>query len=206
MAKLTAYQVLGLLADAGVPQNSNDLGKWLAVAKAESSLNPAVVNHLRCTGLFQIHPVHRQANPTWTVEWLKNPKNNVAAAKSVSKNWRDLGPWKSSRIGRYANLPSSQAQAKTWLSSGAVRDNPTAGSLTDAATDAATSVAGPAKAAAEVAAKLTDPGVWLRFAYGAAGVALVVVGIATLAGKSPAGRMARRTVKRGVRVAGKVGT
>lgn len=69
------------------------------VAMAESSGDAGIVNSIGAVGLMQVNqPVHVKAHPTWTVAWLKNPVNNLRAAKVLfDEAGRWDGPWLDSR-------------------------------------------------------------------------------------------------------------
>ena len=203
---LTSDQMLTLLSSAGVPRNAGSLGEWLARAKAESSLRPAVVNSIGATGLFQIlQPLHVKTHPTWTVAWLQNPANNVAAARELSNGWTNTAPWAASRLGTTARLPASVAEASAFLSrGGASVENASwlddlLGNLSGAAsgvTSGASDTAGALTAFAETLTKLTNPATWLRFAYGITGIALVVGAAVVLARPvlAPAAKVASKAL------------
>lgn len=200
MATLTDKQVLTLLAAAGVPMTSNDLGKWLATAKAESSLRSDVVNSIGCVGLFQINqPVHVKSHPTWTVSWLQDPANNVAAAKVVSNNWTNTSPWVSSKLGQAANLPYSILTASQFLQTGgeAALEGVVTSGAGQTVVGAAEAAVAPLNAIAKVVAALSDPGVWLRIGYGIIGIALVVGGVVVLSRPviEPAAKAATKAAK-----------
>jgi len=200
VATLTDKQVLTLLAAAGVPMTSNDLGKWLATAKAESSLRSDVVNSIGCVGLFQINqPVHVKSHPTWTVSWLQDPANNVAAAKVVSNNWTNTSPWVSSKLGQAANLPYSILTASQFLQTGgeAALEGVVTSGAGQTVVGAAEAAVAPLNAIAKVVAALSDPGVWLRIGYGIIGIALVVGGVVVLSRPviEPAAKAATKAAK-----------
>lgn len=183
MAVLTTDQMIKLLLDAGVPNDALKLPVWLACAEAESSLRTDVVNSIGCVGLFQINqPVHVGAHPTWTTEWLKNPVNNVAAAKVLSSNWTNLDPWKSSRAGRFAKLPGATQAFYDYDPSGGL-----IGAVSDAAGDVVGDVASSVGDSAGIGAvtgflgALGNPATWKRVALGAVGMALVVGGLYVVA-------------------------
>lgn len=114
MTTLSAGQMLDLLSAGGVPDS--ELATWLARAKAESSLRTDVVNSIGAVGLFQINqPVWVKQYPTWSIAWLQNPTNNVAAARVVSNDWKNSSPWISSQIGTVALIPISQLQVTQWI-------------------------------------------------------------------------------------------
>ena len=162
---LSAQEVLQLLQDHGV-RGRDDLATWLAVAMAESSLRPEVVNSIGAVGLYQIlQPVHVREHPTWTVEWLKDPGHNVAAARVVSHGWTDRGPWVASTLGQVASKPAAVLQVSKFLQSPAER----------AVESAVTSPVG------RLAVSLTDSRTWLRVAYGVIGAGLIWVAVLDLA-------------------------
>lgn len=162
MPVLQAQEVLQLLADHGV-QGHADLTRWLAIARAESSLRTDVVNNSTgAVGLFQINqPVHVRAHPTWTTSWLKDPGNNVAAARVVSSGWTNTGPWVASKLGQVAATPASSLEATQFLQSPFER--------------AAEGVVTSASAPVALAARLMDVRLWLRVGYVVAGIGLLWV-------------------------------
>lgn len=185
---LTADQVLQLLYDAGVTDHAG-LTAWLATAKAESSLNPSVVNSIGATGLFQINqPVWAKQYPTWTKAWLQDPTNNVAAAKIVSKGWTSRSPWVSSAFGQAANTPSSSLQATTFLQSPLER-----------AGQAAIETAAPAINSLDTInsfmSALTQPGTWLRVGYAVVGILLIAGAVSALGEKTLANSDTAKLVK-----------
>lgn len=167
---LTSDQVLQLLASNGVNGHAA-LTKWLATAKAESSLNPAVVNSIGAVGLFQIlQPTHVRAHPEWTVAYLKDPGNNVAAARVLSNNWKNSAPWVSSTLGQAANTPSSSLEVTRFLQDPASR---AVNDVVPVVAPVINAVTSPAQSAASAYNTITNPHNWLRLVYGLVGVALI---------------------------------
>jgi hypothetical protein len=172
---MTSDQVLQLLYDAGVKDHAG-LTSWLATAKAESTLNPSVVNSIGATGLFQINqPVWVKEHPTWSKAWLQDPGNNVAAAKIVSNGWKNHGPWVSSALMQAANTPKCSLEATAFLQSPAEK-------AVEGAIDTAAPVINAATAVPDFLHALSQPGTWLRVAYAVVGVGLLVVGLNQLSG------------------------
>lgn len=190
MPVLSAGQTLQLLHNAGVP-NAN-LGEWLARARAESSLQTDVVNSIGAVGLLQINqPVHVKDHPEWTVAWLKDPANNVAAARILSNNWTNTQPWAASRLGTIAYLPASQLQADFWLQS---TPNKVAGALLQGnpvgqaalptiagAVDTAQNALHPLKTVDEFLGMLSQASTWKRVGYGVIGAGLLLMAVSTVA-------------------------
>lgn len=88
-------QTMAVLAGWGTRASD---ASW--VAMAESSGDAGIVNSIGAVGLMQVNqPVHVKAHPSWTVAWLKNPVNNLRAAKilfdEAGQKWD--GPWLDSR-------------------------------------------------------------------------------------------------------------
>ena len=81
MTILTQDQIVQVARAGGLP---GDPEVWSAIAMAESSGDPTVVNEIGCVGLWQINQkAHVKAHPTWTVAWLQNPVNNAKAASVI---------------------------------------------------------------------------------------------------------------------------
>lgn len=100
MANLSAEQIAAVVKAAGMPAERQAVA--VAVAFAESSGNPEVVNYLGCVGLWQIYSkVHIKAHPQWTVEWLKVPANNAAAMMVLSDKGTNWKPWSAYTNGSY---------------------------------------------------------------------------------------------------------
>lgn len=106
---LTAKEIANAAAAAGF--TGSDLQIAVAVAFAESSGNPTVVNSLGCVGLWQIYQsVWVGSNPTWTVAWLKIPANNAIAAYKV-KSEQGWGAWSTYTSGAYKSNMTKAAAA-----------------------------------------------------------------------------------------------
>lgn len=81
MATLTQAQIAQVARAGGLP---GDPDMWAAIAMAESSGNPEIINSIGCVGLWQINqPAHIKSHPQWTVKWLQNPVNNAKAAAVI---------------------------------------------------------------------------------------------------------------------------
>lgn len=97
MAKYTRAQIEVMARAAGWGARARD-ASW--VAMAESSGDARVVNEIQCVGLMQVnHSVFVDQHPTWTIEWLQDPMNNLKAAKVIFKNAANsfAEPWADSR-------------------------------------------------------------------------------------------------------------
>jgi len=177
-----------------------------AIAMAESSGDPTVVNSIGCVGLWQINqPVWVKSHPTWTVAWLQNPENNAQAAKVVY-NAQGLGAWETYTNGAYkkytSSAPSStssavstaQAQNASWwgtlgngllggVTGGLVQVNPdgSVGGLAGGIGGTVDSLGTIATDIGNAAAWTADPKNWVRVVYVIGGAALVIVGLAVVA-------------------------
>lgn len=81
MPTLTQAQIAQVARAGGLP---GDPDMWAAIAMAESSGNPEIINPIGCVGLWQINqPAHIKSHPQWTVKWLQNPVNNAKAAAVI---------------------------------------------------------------------------------------------------------------------------
>jgi hypothetical protein len=176
-----------------------DLAEIVAVAGGESSYNTDAVNRSSgATGLWQILP---SAHPEFAGWNLKDPAVNARAAYSVYSSAPNPGKitrnkWSAYMGLRYlAYLPSSVTAAALAESTGPA---------TDATVDAVGTVSAAAGVASDALEVATNPRTWLRAAYVAAGVALVIVAAATVASQSPAGRRAVAATKRGAKRAATV--
>lgn len=90
MPTLSQAQIAMVARSAGLP---GDPEVWAAVAMAESSGNTTNRNPSSgAYGLWQIHPIHRKAHPTWTEAWLSDPVNNAKAAKVIHRQ-QGWGAW-----------------------------------------------------------------------------------------------------------------
>ena len=199
--KLTAAQVEQLARDAGADKLRAKL--MVAIAYAESGFDADAVNRntngTTDVGLWQINSVHRQANPTWTTEWLKVPANNASAAWSLSQKGKTWQPWDASKENWWP-------AAKKAIAGEFSGDNPllpnviegpldkageAAGAVIDGAQATAEALGNVVQIAGKTGAWLGNPHNWLRIAYVGLGAGVVVVGLAKLigydAGLSPAG-------------------
>lgn len=83
MAKWSRQQIAVMARASGWGARSEDVS-W--VAMAESGGDSKVVNEIGCVGLLQINqPVHVKSHPKWTVKWLQDPMNNLAAGLVLFK-------------------------------------------------------------------------------------------------------------------------
>lgn len=97
MAKFSRTQIEVMARAAGWGARSRD-ASW--VAMAESGGHSETVNQIQCVGLMQINqPVFIDAHPKWTIEYLKDPMNNLRAALVIFKNAANSfdGPWADSK-------------------------------------------------------------------------------------------------------------
>lgn len=190
--KLTASQVKQLAFN--VSHDNLRATLMTAIAFAESSYDADATNRNTNgtvdVGLWQINSVHQKEHPEWTVEWLKVPENNAAAAWAVSNKGKTWRPWDSSK--ENWEKPAKDAIAKEFG-----KDNPLIPNIIekplDATTDAAAAVADTAVNTAQLLGKfavvvgktgswLANPHNWLRIAYVGLGTATVVAGLVKLIG------------------------
>lgn len=90
MSALTPVQIVNILQQVGFRRDK--MVTAIAIAYAESSGDPNATNGIH-TGLWQISQVHKKNNPSWSVEWLKNPVNNARAMKKLSGNGSNWSAW-----------------------------------------------------------------------------------------------------------------
>jgi hypothetical protein len=90
---------ISLLIEKAFPEDPETM---LAIAKAESRLNPNATNinknGSKDCGLFQINSVHG-----YDCEWLKDPKNNIKAAREVYEK-QGLVAWVAYTSERYIDF------------------------------------------------------------------------------------------------------
>lgn len=180
MATLTQSQIYAIAVSTGLPQPK----LMAAIAMAESSGRTNVVNPIGCVGLWQINqPVHVKDHPTWTKAWLSNPVNNARAAKVVYQ-MQGLEAWESYTDGRFKKYMDSTAQGITDIDPldpfNLIKGNQ-GGDALDAAGGAVGSIGDIAGFAAKAGNWVSNPRNWLRIVYVIGGVALVVVGVSSLA-------------------------
>ncbi len=202
--KLTQGQIKAIAISAGMKQP--DL--MAAIAMAESSGETTVVNSIGCVGLWQIHPIHRQAHPTWTRAWLQNPVNNAIAAKAVYAS-QGLQAWEAYTNGAYKKYASGVVPAVDipGPAGGFAEGDPdyqgeTSPDYAGEIKRLADSVGTVAEGIGKGAVWISNPRNWVRVAYGLAGGALVVGGLLLVVGKQPGVASAisatKRVVSKGV--------
>ena len=180
MATLTQSQVYAIAVSTGLPQPK----LMTAIAMAESSGRTNVVNPIGCVGLWQINqPVHVKQHPTWTKAWLSNPVNNARAAKVIYQA-QGLEAWQSYTDGRFKQYMDSTAQGVGDIDPldpfGLIKGNQGSDAV-DLAGNAAGGLGDIASFAAKAGNWISNPRNWLRIVYVMGGVALVVVGVSSLA-------------------------
>lgn len=113
MANADIRQLIALARDAGFSESQAPT--MAAIAMAESSGRPGVVNEIGCTGLWQINqPVHVKDYPSWTQAWLKDPRNNARAAKVIYDK-QGLSAWSVYTSGAYKKyLPSESTVSEVY--------------------------------------------------------------------------------------------
>lgn len=190
------------------------------VAMAESSGDDKVVNSIGCVGVLQINqPVHVRAHPKWTVKWLQDPINNLAAGKVLydAAGKKFDGPWLDSRDkgagggwGQHvkgAGGGSGVEQAKDdpcELLKGTpgydycVRDKGDSGTPGDALGDTAAQIGRVAQAIAKAGNWLADPANWVRIAYVTGGGLLALTAVSVIIRPYAAG--AYRDIRRALPV------
>lgn len=179
MATLSDAQIAAYAKQAG--WSGKDLPIAIAVALAESSGNPEVVNYLGCTGLWQVYvKVHQPRHPLWTTEWLKQPANNAQAAYTI---WREAGnswrPWTTYTSGSYRRFSkrANDAAKVTGSDAAAVIDNPILRALTPGPVEDALDATA---ALSEFVGKIKDPHNQRRILFVLVGIVLVLVGLINL--------------------------
>jgi hypothetical protein len=162
------------------------------VADCESGGDANVVGHNRNgstdTGLWQINSIHLRAHPTWSVAWLKNPKNNAAAMK-VLRDADGMQPWS-------ASMPCWLPKVSSNALGGTIEDP--IGTATNAAGDPLGAIEGLVAPVAGFVSWITDPVTWRRMALVVIGGGIAVVGVAAVARGTEAGRQVESAVKAGV--------
>lgn len=145
------------------------------------------------TGIWQINSVHERAHPTWTSEWLKDPKNNAEAMAVVSKGGADWSPWSTYKDGSYKQYMTEAAAARDDVSgTGGLGSIPNPLDVVDDVAGALTKIG---SALGTFIGFLTDPNTWRRIALIGLGGAVVVVGLAVVAHGTEAGQTAEDVAK-----------
>lgn len=180
MATLTQSQVYAIAVSTGLPQPK----LMTAIAMAESSGRTNVVNPIGCVGLWQINqPEHVKDHPSWSKAWLSNPVNNARAAKVIYQA-QGLEAWQSYTDGRFKQYMDSTAQGVGDIDPldpfGLIKGNQGSDAV-DLAGNAAGGLGDIASFAAKAGNWISNPRNWLRIVYVMGGVALVVVGVSSLA-------------------------
>lgn len=185
MATLSDAQIAAYAKQAG--WTGKDIPIAIAIALAESSGNPAVVNYLGCTGLWQVYvKVHQPRHPLWTTEWLKQPANNAQAAYTI---WREAGnswrPWTTYTSGSYRRFSkrandaaqvTGSADATAGLLDNPLITNPIGRALVPGVDD----VLDATTALSEFVGKIKDPHNQRRILFVLVGIVLVLVGLINL--------------------------
>jgi hypothetical protein len=173
------------------------------VAMAESGGNAGSVNSIGCVGLLQINqPVHVKSHPTWTVQWLKDPMNNLtaglvlfkAAGGRFDRDWADSknkggipegwGPHVAAALGGGGSGDASQASDDPCeLLKGTpgyeycTRNKGDSGPDGTTLGDTAEQLGRLAQAVAKAGNWIADPANWVRIAYVAGGGVLALVAV-----------------------------
>jgi peptidoglycan hydrolase-like protein with peptidoglycan-binding domain len=107
---VTFETVAKVLRQAGFSEQ--DIPIFVAIAMAESSNNPSIVNEIGCVGLFQINePVHGELLSRLGITDLTDPLQNARAAKAIYDE-QGLGAWEVYTKGSYSQyLAEAEAAA-----------------------------------------------------------------------------------------------
>jgi hypothetical protein len=200
MAKWSKNQIMIMARAAGWGDRSSDAAE---VAMAESGGDDKIVNSIGCVGLMQVNqPVHVKAHPKWTVKWLQDPMNNLAAALVLFKASGEKfdGPWLDSRdkgggggwggkVKGGSTGGASQAGDKDSGNCDLLKGTPGyeycmrdsegggGGGALDDLGDTAAQIGRVAQAIAKAGNWIADPGNWVRVAYVAGGAVLALVAV-----------------------------
>jgi hypothetical protein len=98
-SKFTAECIAGVANAAGFGRDRPTLERAVAIALAESSGRPKIVNSIGCcVGLWQINvKVHKQ----YSVTAMQDPQQNANAAWAISNSGRNWTPWDAFKNGSY---------------------------------------------------------------------------------------------------------
>lgn len=180
-------QLKALAQQAGFP----DPATAAAIAEAESSGNPDVVNSIGCVGLWQINQP-AWASKGWSVAWLQVPANNAAAAYIVyqAQGWQ---AWTTYTSGAYKQYMSGASSAST--------DQPTSdnGPLPSYIPGSQTvnNTVNTVNSVAELVSKLSQPQTWKQILYILVGIILVIMGLVKMGTQN-------KTLQSAAKAAGKV--
>jgi hypothetical protein len=97
VATFSRVQIEVMARAAGWGARSKDVS-W--VAMAESSGDARQVNSIQCVGLLQINqPVFIDQHPSWTIEYLQDPMNNLRVGLTIFQQAGNQfdGPWADSK-------------------------------------------------------------------------------------------------------------
>lgn len=197
MAKWSRTQIEVMARAAGWGKHSADVS-W--VAMAESSGDDSVENSIGCIGLLQINqPVHVGSHPKWTVKWLQNPMNNLAAglvlfkaagnsfdaAWGDSKNKGGIPEGWGPHVGSGSSDATQTADDPCDLLKGTpgydycTRNKGDTGPGTSVG-DTAAEIGRLAQAVAKAGNWLADPANWVRIAYVAGGALLALTTVSVI--------------------------
>lgn len=176
-------QLKALAQQAGFP----DPATAAAIAEAESSGNPDVVNSIGCVGLWQINQP-AWASKGWSVAWLQVPANNAAAAYIVyqAQGWQ---AWTTYTSGAYKQYMSGASSAST--------DGFTLNPVQIGKDIGTSSTAQTLSDLNTLAAKVSDPAFWKQILYVLLGVVLIIVGLVKMGTQN-------KTLQSAAKAAGKV--
>ncbi|WP_298561391.1 hypothetical protein [Streptomyces luteogriseus] len=204
---LTARELLAVMKEAGWPEGSRTLAA--AVALAESNGCPFVYNTYK-KGHFGLFQISRSAWPEFfeggSDQWA-DPVANAKKALEIknSSGWKAWEGYTNDRWTKYKNEVAAAALEESRgrpFGPGLLGDikekglSAVLGGAVDAIGDAASGVAENTADAlgldilSDVWEQLTTPAFWMRVAYGATGIALVVGGLFLIVRNTPAGKAA----------------
>lgn len=204
MAKWGRNEIAIMARGVGWGANA-DAVAWVSLA--ESGGDASAVNSIGCVGLLQINqPVHVASHPKWTVQWLKDPMNNLAAGLVLFKaagnrfdrDWADSknkggipegwGPHVAAKLGggSGATDATQAADDPCRLVTGAAHDlcvqdrkNRENNTPLDQGDPAGTAeqLGRLAQAVAKAGNWVSDPANWVRIAYVTGGAVLALVAV-----------------------------
>lgn len=162
--RLTVAQMVGYARAAGFTGNDAIIAG--AVGMAESGGNPDAINYVPCVGIWQINV---KAHPMYTVEAMRDPAKNAAAAYAI---WKVQGwhAWTTYTSGAYKTYMPAAAKA-----AGADITLPIIGNRggllnpINSGTDISTIM--------KIVAAAQNPAVWRRVLLIIVGVILILIGV-----------------------------
>jgi hypothetical protein len=150
-----------------------------AIAMAESHGDPNATNHntngSTDRGLWQINSVHGAQSTT-------DPLANAKAAVAISQNGKDWSPWVTYTKGTYKQFLSAAQTAAAPLQNDPVTNAVSA--ATKPLRDTLSGIAQIGQSASDFVDLVTSGQFWLRVLEVLAGVALLVMGLMSLSGRT----------------------